>query len=199
MLDLVASRDYAAITVDDLIERADCARATFYAHYTDKDDLFLAVFDELNAELIERLLPTASMTRPSISGQAALSHFEHAAHHRRVYVAVLRGAAGAEPRRRFEAILLTACEELFARETEVFGLTSRVPLDVVARMWVGQFVALLSWWLDEEPQRSAAELTKAHLLVTVHGQLWAEGFAPGQVTFDEQEFDRMVAERAQGG
>ena len=34
-------KGYTAITVSDIIERANIGRSTFYSHYRDKDDLFV--------------------------------------------------------------------------------------------------------------------------------------------------------------
>lgn len=38
--DLILSRGYDAVTVSDVVERANVGRSTFYEHYEDKEDLF---------------------------------------------------------------------------------------------------------------------------------------------------------------
>lgn len=40
---LIGEKDYPQITVTEIAERADVARATFYLHYDDKDALLLSV------------------------------------------------------------------------------------------------------------------------------------------------------------
>src|SRR5262245_44726876 len=47
MVELIREKDYSAITVNDIIERANVGRSTFYAHFRDKDDLFLGEFDRV--------------------------------------------------------------------------------------------------------------------------------------------------------
>ena len=42
-MDLVAERDYEAITIADVIARADVGRSTFYQHYSNKDEILRAV------------------------------------------------------------------------------------------------------------------------------------------------------------
>ena len=51
MLELLQEKDARSITVQELAERADVNRGTFYAHYKDVFDLI----DQMEAELFERL------------------------------------------------------------------------------------------------------------------------------------------------
>ena len=44
---LFAERGYHGVNVEDLLESAGVSRATFYAHYKSKEDLFTAIVDEL--------------------------------------------------------------------------------------------------------------------------------------------------------
>lgn len=59
MLEVVAERGYAAATVGAVLSRARISRQTFYEHFTDKQDCFLAAFDrsaDRFAKLIEHSL-----------------------------------------------------------------------------------------------------------------------------------------------
>ncbi|WP_240999879.1 helix-turn-helix domain-containing protein, partial [Streptomyces sp. Tu 4128] len=47
LVELVLERGFTALTVEDITERADVARATFYAHFRDKEDLFARVTADL--------------------------------------------------------------------------------------------------------------------------------------------------------
>lgn len=48
---LFAERGYAAVPADEIVAAAGLTRGALYHHYAGKHDLFLAVFDELEAEL----------------------------------------------------------------------------------------------------------------------------------------------------
>ena len=50
---LLAQKDFAHITVGEILERADVGRATFYAHFETKDFLLKAFCDELFCHIFD--------------------------------------------------------------------------------------------------------------------------------------------------
>src|SRR5262245_65803380 len=46
LVDLVTEKRFADITVQNLIDRADVGRSTFYSHFRDKEDLFQKNWEE---------------------------------------------------------------------------------------------------------------------------------------------------------
>ncbi|TDF96283.1 TetR/AcrR family transcriptional regulator [Paenibacillus piri] len=54
MIELLTEREYETISVSDITERADLNRATFYLHYTDKQDLFQESINDVLSEIAER-------------------------------------------------------------------------------------------------------------------------------------------------
>jgi len=46
LMELLVEKPFEAITVQHVLERAGVSRSTFYAHYRDKNDLFLSDVDE---------------------------------------------------------------------------------------------------------------------------------------------------------
>ncbi|WP_412537769.1 helix-turn-helix domain-containing protein [Longispora sp. K20-0274] len=51
LVELMVDKGYDAVTVQDIIDRADVGRSTFYAHFTDKEHLFRSGIQDLQAEL----------------------------------------------------------------------------------------------------------------------------------------------------
>jgi len=51
----VAERGYAGATIDDVVRRAGVSKATFYEHFADKQDCFLAAYEGASEELLARV------------------------------------------------------------------------------------------------------------------------------------------------
>jgi AcrR family transcriptional regulator len=60
---LFAERGYDATRPQDIARQADVAAGTFYVHFEDKRDAFLAFTEEAAHELMERVRPRASAAR----------------------------------------------------------------------------------------------------------------------------------------
>jgi AcrR family transcriptional regulator len=52
---VVAERGYAATTIDDVVRGAGVSKKTFYEHFRDKLDCFLAAYEAASDELLARL------------------------------------------------------------------------------------------------------------------------------------------------
>ncbi|SKG69787.1 transcriptional regulator [Mycobacteroides abscessus subsp. bolletii] len=59
MADTVSTKGYAATTVADVIERAGVSRKTFYEHFGNKEDCFIAAFDH-GTELLSAAILSAT-------------------------------------------------------------------------------------------------------------------------------------------
>jgi AcrR family transcriptional regulator len=51
----VAERGYAAATIDDVVRGAGVSKKTFYEHFADKEDCFLAAYEAASEELFRRV------------------------------------------------------------------------------------------------------------------------------------------------
>jgi len=52
---VVADKGYAGATIDDIVRGAGVSKQTFYEHFRDKEDCFLAAYEESSDQLLARL------------------------------------------------------------------------------------------------------------------------------------------------
>ena len=64
MLAVVNADGYSGATVARVIARAGVSRLTFYEHFTDKDDCFLALYRDLSRQLLDQIGPTINNSPP---------------------------------------------------------------------------------------------------------------------------------------
>jgi AcrR family transcriptional regulator len=83
---LIIERGYEAVTVQDILDHALVGRSTFYAHYENKEQLFLDGFKNLNVALFAPV--------DSVVGGPLLPLFIHANEHRTLAKALLGKKSG---------------------------------------------------------------------------------------------------------
>lgn len=166
MQDLILEKGYDAITVQNILDRADVARATFYAHFRDKDHLLLSGFEVLHAEMDEAMASEGGGSPPSLS-DIALGIFRHAQTNRRGFQAMMGGASG-------EIVIRAARNYLAIHVRDEIGpRASRVQnpaiVDAIVDFEAGALVSLISWWLDTESTLSAEEMQALYVTLTHPG------------------------------
>jgi AcrR family transcriptional regulator len=57
---LFAERGYASVSTEEIVQRAGVTRGALYHHFEDKKDLFRAVYEEVERELVEELAAGAA-------------------------------------------------------------------------------------------------------------------------------------------
>ncbi len=153
---LIVERGYDRLTVQDVLDRANIGRSTFYAHFRDMDDLLLSGFDHLQALFTEHL----GEQEPGPEGPwtVTLLLFKHAHEQHALYKALTAGPSGRAFVERLHKLLATHMRTHLKAAARRHKLT--VPVDVVAHYLVSSLLALLTWWLDQgmpyTPERMSA-------------------------------------------
>ena len=177
LVELVLERGFTALTVEDITDRADVARATFYAHFRDKEDLFARVTADLLAELGERLAPAVADSAVGFTGKPVLEMLRHAREERELYRIVLRGEGDGKPLRMFTQACARVAAEEFRGRSERNDVKPRIDAELLARVWVGEQVSVLQWWVEHEaPPMPAEEVVRMLLDLALRGRYWATGF-----------------------
>ena len=159
LLTLMTEKSYDAVTVQDIIDRADVGRSTFYSHFTDKRDLLDSGFEDLDQLL----------ARPAARGEGLLRFslplMQHAHSHRRLARALV-ARRGANPvHDRFHQVLTSTIraelDQLVAQH-ERAARADDLTVDYIA----GALLAVITSWLDTAPHKTPSEVdAQFHTLV----------------------------------
>lgn len=141
--ELLVEKPYEEILVQDILDRADIGRTTFYAHYFDKEDVLNSIV-ELELELLTSQISHAAAKQRVVP---SLELFEHAYHsENQQFRALMRSRAGEFLWEALQAALCRAIESalstLYAEKR-----SPPIPLPVVSQYLAGAFLTLLKWWV----------------------------------------------------
>jgi len=152
LTDLILERGYESVTVQDVIDRADVGRSTFYAHFLDKDDLLMAILADLEMPAPD----SASWTPDDPAFGWTLELFRHFGSGKRLFKAVASSQSGAIARRETTSRL----EDLVRAELSRLKAARRLDafrVETVVRFLVGTFIGFMDWWMREENEHLPAE------------------------------------------
>ena len=157
---LIREKDYNAITVSDIIERANVGRSTFYAHYRDKDALFVGELDRV-IEILSHRIPNQEESPffPS------LGLFRHVGEEYELYKALLWGSGIDLLIKHLQKSLSNRIEQGLQKSGREFD----VPLPILASFIAGSFLTLLKWWLENKMIYSPEEMDKIFQSLTMAG------------------------------
>jgi AcrR family transcriptional regulator len=141
--ELLVEKPYDEILVQDILDRADIGRTTFYAHYFDKEDVLDSVIEQ-QLSMFTHQIAHSTARQQVVPSLELFEHIYQSPHqHLR---ALMRGRAG-EPlwealqtalSRAIESALSTLCAE---------KRSPSIPLPVVSEYLAGAFLTLLKWWV----------------------------------------------------
>ncbi|GMQ93700.1 MAG: TetR/AcrR family transcriptional regulator [Acidimicrobiia bacterium] len=164
LMALIAEKSYDKITVQDLIDRADVGRSTFYAHYETKDDLLVSGLDGLTAD-IELHLADEPAGPHSILPSMGL--FRHVAENHRRFKPLF-GSRGIDlvMNAAYETLVKTAMSRI--DELGPSGESSDIPKDARAAFAAGSLMAFLTWWIDNDMPYSPEQMADMYARMTAN-------------------------------
>ncbi len=145
----VIEKGYEAATVQDIIDRADVGRATFYAHFADKQTLLTSRLEDLRGLLL------AQQRQSPDSLGFSLAMLEHARSNLAMYRAIVGHESGAFIIQRIHRTIADlAANDVNALAAKASPQRRQLAVEFVA----GAFMAVLTWWLDQGAALAPAEV-----------------------------------------
>jgi len=152
LIALMQEKAFETITVQEVLDRAHVSRSTFYTHYSDKDDLLMAILADLEMPGLDP--GSWKPDDPAFGWTLAL--FRHFGSGKRLFKAVAGDESGSIARRE----TIRRLEELVEAELMRLKATRKLDafqLQTVVRFLVGTFMGFMDWWMRDENDHLPAE------------------------------------------
>ncbi len=154
LLALIAEKGYDAVTVEEITQRANVGRATFYLHYRDKEEVLLEQLGEMARDrvrlLTENPLAGWDLARNPLYPPLLLV-FQHAAQNAGIYRVILQGEGATRLTEHLRGIIIEALHVMLNLPDGSGSLSfdSDAPLDYLATYLAGALIGSIAWWLEQ--------------------------------------------------
>jgi len=155
LIEMMMEKHYDSITVQDIIDRANVGRSTFYSHFRDKEDLLVGDWKRFFQTIADHTNVAAEMNRPIAPIEPVFAHLKdmHA-----LYRALVRSG---KTDRLFSVgidYLAQKLEEKIGQSTDVSSLG--VTPEFFAYLLSLQIFGTLKWWLDRDMPHTPKEMSR---------------------------------------
>ncbi len=160
LVSLILEKDYDSIIVQEIIDRANVGRSTFYQHFEDKDGLLASGIAELG-ENLQKVLAAKPVTGQKPAERLlgfSLFMFEHARDHRSIYLAL-----GVRKRAFIRQALQDILEQVIKVHAKpVLGKAEKlaVPFDLFVYFLASSFLSVMLWWVEQKNPLQPKEIDK---------------------------------------
>ena len=173
LLELIKEKGFDSVSVEEITERANLGRATFYLHYKDKEDLLLDEFREIASNRVQILseIPVSiwksnqdslELSDGRASVMPLLMVFEHAAQNAELYRILLKGDSSQRIAGQIRQIIADSINAIINTkiQSDPPPAPLEVPVDLLAAYFSGALMGSLNWWLEQETSPTPEEMAR---------------------------------------
>ncbi len=160
---LMQEKPFETITVQDVLDRAQVSRSTFYSHYSDKDDLLMSDAEEF-FESISMALSVHSDKSDRVF--PVREFFTHLSDVQPFFKALVKSGKYQENMELARGHFARGIERRLSELPRGKSIPAN-QLPAIAFTHAGALLSLLTWWLDRSMRESPAEMDELF-----HQMIW---------------------------
>ena len=158
LMALILEEGYDPISIQDITDKANLGRATFYLHFKDKDELLLDVMDQLMADFLDQV-PQVSEAQWRLEDSKAIAKlFDFAADHYDLYRILIFGSGGITASRQLHQTVAENIKICIEKDIRERGADPALPSEFIANHFAGSLLSTIYWWLDNDLPYSVEEM-----------------------------------------
>ncbi len=167
-IQLVLEKGYDGVRIEDIIDRADVARTTFYTHFKDKSDLLQYVADVFRKASKENL-PNIQLDDQGLPSVEQLTRtFRNVSEHAHFFQVALDSNGMPKLYHEIHQIIVEMVEVLITNHAAETGQEPAVPVSLSAHHFAGALLSSIKWWLQEQRIYLIPPEEMATLFVQMH-------------------------------
>jgi AcrR family transcriptional regulator len=155
LVSLVLEKEYSAISIKDITNRAEVAYITFFRHYNGIDELLMEVLDEGLAELLRHIATLAGEADGPANELEGKLIFEYIKQKSDLFRILLKSQS-------VKRIRKSVIENIAAIFQNSCGFLQRpnslVPANMASNHMATSLLALIEWWLEHELSPSPPQM-----------------------------------------
>ena len=164
LLALLKEKRYEDISVQDIIERADVARSTFYVHYVDKDDLLTGQHG-IFAENLGEQLTSHSGAQPT-SGFSSRVWFYHIQAQGDILKVIAKDSAMELAMKTLRGIIHESVRNGMQAHAQ---MNTSVPLPLLVDYLTDTLMTLIKWWFKDGMKYTPEQMDEMFQRLVVPG------------------------------
>lgn len=168
LIQLILDIGYQKITVQNIIDQANVGRSTFYAHFTDKENLLSSSFGSLADDLYQQVKIYHHEEEGANHIVHSLEFFHHAYQHKDFYRAMAESGGG-------EILLDIARERLHTNiqmhiENMAINQASlSIPLPLITNHLASSLLSMINWWTENGATQTPEEMNEMYEALVLPG------------------------------
>lgn len=175
---LVIQKGYNNVSVQDIAEEAMINRATFYAHFKDKEDLFDSIFDR-SLSVLTSVLDVTQLVK---NNKIQVKHIEHLLtkmydvifQNRDFFRIILSGSSQEIFRSKLAKIVYEKYIDIF-NQLKITENEVEIPIGFVIEYMSAIYISTLHWWINNDDEMTSSQLATLVVKLIGNGHLTVMG------------------------